>query len=165
MNISVYQMLRSCGVQAGGYPKTEVKMKLILLASEEWSWLRNLGFHFPKLDYPQCLKVHILPFGKSIYLEEFNMVVYYQTVCYSRKKLSRGLGSPGSRQLLRPQLFFPNFLNFGPLTTTFWPKIRQPSCHIFDTSLSHVWHFGFFWSVENLSSVKRHLSNRRLSDT
>ena len=25
MNISVYQMLRSCGVQAGGYPKTEVK--------------------------------------------------------------------------------------------------------------------------------------------
>ena len=25
MNISVYQMLRSCGVQAGSYPKTEVK--------------------------------------------------------------------------------------------------------------------------------------------
>ena len=25
MNISVYQMLRSCGVQAGSCPKTEVK--------------------------------------------------------------------------------------------------------------------------------------------
>ena len=80
-------------------------MKLIFLASKELSWLWNLGFHFPKLDYPQCLKVHILPFGKSIYLEEFNMVVYYQTVCYSRKKLSRGLGSPSSRQLLQLQLF------------------------------------------------------------
>ena len=28
---------------------------------------------------------------------------------------SRGLGSPGSRQLLRLQLFSPNLLNFGPL--------------------------------------------------
>ena len=50
-------------------------------------------------------------------------------------------------------------------TTTFWPKIRRSSCRIFDTSLSHVRHFGFFWSVENLSSGKRHLINRRLSDT
>ena len=25
MNISVYHMLQSCGVQAGNYPKTEVK--------------------------------------------------------------------------------------------------------------------------------------------
>ena len=63
MNISVYQMLRSYGVQARGYPKTEVKMKFILLASKELSLLGNLGFHFPKLDYPQCLKVHIFPLG------------------------------------------------------------------------------------------------------
>ena len=37
MNISVYQMLRSYGVQDGSYPKTKVKMKLILLASKELS--------------------------------------------------------------------------------------------------------------------------------
>ena len=30
------------------------------------------------------------------------------------RNLSRGLGSPGSRQLLRLQLFSPNLLNFGP---------------------------------------------------
>ena len=37
MNISVYHMLQSCGVQAGSYPKTEVKMKLIFLASKALS--------------------------------------------------------------------------------------------------------------------------------
>ena len=37
MNISVYHMLRSYGVRAGSYPKTEVKMKLIFLASKELS--------------------------------------------------------------------------------------------------------------------------------
>ena len=36
-NISIYHMLQSCGVQAGNYPKTEVKMKLISLASKELS--------------------------------------------------------------------------------------------------------------------------------
>ena len=38
-NISVYHMLQSCGVQYGSYPKTEVKMKLIFLASKELSRL------------------------------------------------------------------------------------------------------------------------------
>ena len=37
MNISIYHMLQSRGVQAGSYPKTEVKMKLIFLASKELS--------------------------------------------------------------------------------------------------------------------------------
>ena len=37
MDISVYQMLGSYGVQAGSYPKTKVKMKLILLALKELS--------------------------------------------------------------------------------------------------------------------------------
>ena len=37
MNISTYHMSQSCGGQAGSYPKTEVKMKLILLASKELS--------------------------------------------------------------------------------------------------------------------------------
>ena len=35
MNIYVYHMLRSCGVQAGSYPETEEKMKLIFLALKE----------------------------------------------------------------------------------------------------------------------------------
>ena len=37
MNISVYHMLQSCGVQAGSYPKDKGKMKLIYLASKELS--------------------------------------------------------------------------------------------------------------------------------
>ena len=37
MNISVYHMLRSYGVQARSYPKTEEKMKLIFLALKELS--------------------------------------------------------------------------------------------------------------------------------
>ena len=42
-----------------GLPKDKgKKMKLIFLASKELSWLWNLGFHFPKLDYLQWLKVH-----------------------------------------------------------------------------------------------------------
>ena len=47
MNISVYHMLQSCGVQAGSYPNTEVKMKFIFLASKELSGLLNLGSHYP----------------------------------------------------------------------------------------------------------------------
>ena len=37
MNISMYHMLQSCGVQDESYPKAEVRMKLIFLASEELS--------------------------------------------------------------------------------------------------------------------------------
>ena len=40
--------------------KDRGKMKLIFLASKELSWLWNLGFHFPKLDYHQWLKVHTI---------------------------------------------------------------------------------------------------------
>ena len=39
--------------------KDRGKMKFIYLALKELYWLWNLGFHFPKLDYPQWLKVHI----------------------------------------------------------------------------------------------------------
>ena len=38
-NISIYHMLQSFGVQAGSYLKTEVKMKLIFLASKMLSRL------------------------------------------------------------------------------------------------------------------------------
>ena len=37
MNISVYHMLQYCGVQGESYPKEEVEMKLIFLASEDLS--------------------------------------------------------------------------------------------------------------------------------
>ena len=59
MNISVYHMLQSCGVQAGSYLNTEVKNEIHLLASKELSWLENLGLHSPKLGSHQWLKVHI----------------------------------------------------------------------------------------------------------
>ena len=115
MNIFVYHMLRSCGVQAGSYPKTEVKMKLIFPASKELSWLWNLGFHFPKLDYHQWLKVHIFSIWEIHTSRRIQHVVFIvKTICYLRKKLSRDLGSPGSPQLLQLQLFSQIFWNFGP---------------------------------------------------
>ena len=43
MNISVYHMLQSCGVQVGSYPKTEVKnethipgLKRVILTLKSW---------------------------------------------------------------------------------------------------------------------------------
>ena len=115
MNISIYHMLRSCGVQAGSYPKTEVKIKLIFLALKELSWLWNLGFHFPELDYPQWLKVHIFSIWEIHTSRRIQHVVFIvKTVCYLRKKLSRDLGSPSSRQLLQLQLFSPNFQILDP---------------------------------------------------
>ena len=59
------------------------------------------------------------PFGKSIHIEEFNMVVYYWTVCYLREKLSRDLGSPGRLQLLQLQLFSQFFFKFWTLLLIF----------------------------------------------
>ena len=50
-------------------------MKLIFLASKELSWLWILGFHFPKLDYHQWLKVHTFSIWEIRHLEEFNMLV------------------------------------------------------------------------------------------
>ena len=109
MNISIYHMLQSRCVQAGRYLKIEVKMKLIFLASKELPWLWNIGFHFPKLDYHQWLKVHIFSIWEiqtSRIIQHVGFIV--KTVCYLRKKLSRDLGSPASRQLLQLQRF-PNF--------------------------------------------------------
>ena len=50
-------------------------MKLIFLASKELSWLWNLGFHFPKLDHHQWLKVHTFAIWEIGHLKEFNMLV------------------------------------------------------------------------------------------
>ena len=101
MNIFVYHMLQSCGIQAKSYPKAEVKMKLIFLSSKELYWLWNLGFHFPKLDYHQLLKVHtfsIWEIQTSRKIQHVGFIV--KIVCFSKKKLSRDLCSPGSCQLL-----------------------------------------------------------------
>ena len=56
MNISVFHMLRSCGVQAANYLKTS-NNETHPSASTELSGLENLGFHSPKLDYHQWIKV------------------------------------------------------------------------------------------------------------
>ena len=53
MNISIYHMLQSCGVQADSYLKTEVTMKLIFRPKKSYLDLRSLGFHSPKSDYHQ----------------------------------------------------------------------------------------------------------------
>ena len=53
MNISVYHMLQSCGVQSSQPPEDKGNNETHLLASTELSGLENLGFHFPKLDYYQ----------------------------------------------------------------------------------------------------------------
>ena len=48
MNIYVYHMLQSYGVQVISYLKTKVIMKLILRPRQSYPDLKNLGFHFPK---------------------------------------------------------------------------------------------------------------------
>ena len=53
MNIYVYHMLQSCGVQIYQLPKDKGNNETHLLASIELSRLENLGFHSPKLDYYQ----------------------------------------------------------------------------------------------------------------
>ena len=50
-------------------------MQLIFRDSKELSWIWNLGFHFPKLDYHQWLKVHTFSIWEIRHLEEFNMLV------------------------------------------------------------------------------------------
>ena len=53
MNISVYHMLQSYGVQAASYLKTKVTMKLIFRPQQSYLDLKILVFHSPKLDYHQ----------------------------------------------------------------------------------------------------------------
>ena len=95
----------------------------------------------PKLHYYQWLKYIHLSFGKSIHLAEFSMLVFiFKIVCCSKKKFSRDLCSPGSRQFLSLQLF-PKFLKFWTLLLIlsfldlFW--IPELCCHS-ATSLDFV---------------------------
>ena len=51
MNISVYHMLQSCGVQAGSYLKTEVKNETHITGLKRVIFTLKSWFPFPKLDY------------------------------------------------------------------------------------------------------------------
>ena len=83
----------------------------------------------PKLDWYQWLKYIHLSFGKSRHLEEFSILVFIvKTVCCSKKKFSRDLGSPDSRQLLQLQLSSQIF------------KILDPPCWFY-----LAW---FYWFLE-----------------
>ena len=92
----------------------------------------------PKLDYHQWLKYIHLSFGKSIHLEEFNMLVFIVKIVYwSKKKLPRDLCSPGSRQLLQMQPFSQIFQILDPLDfilpgIVWFPEICHSSAINFD---------------------------------
>ena len=59
MNISIYHMLQSSGVQAGSYPKTEVKETHLLGLERVILTLRFWGFHFQKIGLSSMIKVHM----------------------------------------------------------------------------------------------------------
>ena len=46
MNISIYHMLQSCGVQAGSYPKTEVKYETHIPGLKRVIWTLKSWFPF-----------------------------------------------------------------------------------------------------------------------
>ena len=103
-NIYVYHMLQSCGVQAGSYPKIEVK-KWISYPWPQKSYLdfEILVFILPKLDYHQWLKVHTYAIWEIQTSRRMQHVGIIKTVYCSKNKLSRDLCSPGSHQLLQLQ--------------------------------------------------------------
>ena len=53
MNIFVYHMLQSCGVQAGSYPKAEVKLNSSNWPQKSYLDFEILGSILLKLDYCQ----------------------------------------------------------------------------------------------------------------
>ena len=70
------------------------------------------------------------------------MLVYCQTICYLRKKLSIDLGSPGSRPLLQLQLFSNFFEILDPPFNFILPKFVW----IHELCLfSLCYKFGLFW--------------------
>ena len=76
MNIYVYHMLKSCGVQAGSYPKIEVKLNSSTWAQKSYLDFEILGSIFLKLDYHQCLKVHIFSIGEIQTTKRIQHVVF-----------------------------------------------------------------------------------------
>ena len=121
MNISVYHMLQSCGVQAGSYPKTEVKneahipgLKRVILTLKYW-------FPFPKLDYHQWFKVHTFAIWEIRHLEEFNMLVLLskQLVAQRRSCLEICVHQVVTNCCICN--FFPKFIKkIGPSTSRKW---------------------------------------------
>ena len=60
MNIYVYHMLQSSGVQAGSYPKTKVKETHLLGLERIILTLRFWSFHFLKIELSLMIKIHRL---------------------------------------------------------------------------------------------------------
>ena len=141
MNISVYHMLQSCGVQVGSYPNKKVKnethipgLKRVILTFNSW-------FHFPKIGLSSMIKsTYIFHLGNPNIQKNSTCWFYCQTVYYLRKKLSRDLGSPGSRQLLQLQLF-------SQIFEKFWTLLLILSCldlfGFLNSLFSFFYKFGF----------------------
>ena len=119
--------------------KSYLDFKILVSIFPNWTTLNDSKFIY-------------LPFGKSIFLKEFNMIVYCLTVCYLRRKLSRDLGPPGSRQLLQLQLFSPNFLKFwSPPHDLGW--ILEPFGHAWVLMVS-FWRLSFVLVFRNYSYLE-----------
>ena len=115
MNVSVHHLLESCGVQCYQLPKKKINNELIFWPQQSYPDSRIWTF-IAQIGLMSMIKVHTSVFEKSIQLEEFKGYICCRTVCFSRKKLPRDLGSPGNRQLLLPQPVSPIlvfYLNSG----------------------------------------------------
>ena len=115
MNISVYHMLQSRGVQAISYLRTKAIMKLIFWPQQSYLDLKILVSTLPNWAIINDWRYTLAAFEKSRQLEEFNRM-HLLLNSLSLKDLSpRDLGSLGNRQLLQLQNLSPNFLKFlGP---------------------------------------------------
>ena len=105
MNVSVHHLLQSCGVQCRQPLKTKLIMNSYfglgrVIRTRKSCLIARIG---PM----SMIEVHTSVIKKSVQLENFNGYICCRTVCYSRKKSPRDLGSPGNRQLLLPQPFSP----------------------------------------------------------
>ena len=114
-NISVYHMLQSCGVQAGSYPKTEVKIETHIAGLKRVILTWNLGFHFPKLDYHQWLKVHTFSIWEIKHLKEFNMLVLLSKQSVAQRRSCREIYVHQVVANCCSCNFFPKFLKFWTL--------------------------------------------------
>ena len=131
-------------------------MKIIFLASKDLSWLWNLGFHFPKLDYRQWLKVHIFSIWEiqtSRRIQHVGFIVK-QSVTQGRN-CPEILGSPSSRQLVQLQLFSQIFEILDPPFNFILPKIVwihelcfEVNCFHAFRKIANVWNSFGLWNLK-----------------
>ena len=115
MNIYVYHMLQSSGVQAGSYPKTEVKENHLPVLERVILNLIFQGFHFQKIGLSSMIKVHMFSIEgiwTSRKIQHISLIAEQSVT--SRRVDSEIWCSPGSCQLLQLQ-HFPKIQNIsGP---------------------------------------------------